>query len=123
MRNFSSSFSRQKVSKPHASRLTPSLARSFAKAKGLLAKTDSIDAQIFTDYGQQFTPRKTAALDLVLEEIQSLIKYGRHLNDELHRERMHLEHIIPKSVESMIKARMKSLQKQVIKVTGMMIKL
>lgn len=106
-----------------ASRITPSLARNFAKAKGLLAKTDSIDAQVLTDYGIQFAPRVTAPLDPVIEEIQSLIKYRRHLNDELHRERMHLEHLLPKSVERMVKARMKSLQKQADKVTDMMLAL
>jgi transposase len=106
-----------------ASRITPSLARNFAKAKGLLANTDSIDAQVLTDYGIQFAPRVTAPLDPVIEEIQSLIKYRRHLNDELHRERMHLEHLLPKSVERMVKARMKSLQKQADKVTDMMIAL
>ena len=37
----------------NASRITPSLARNFAKAKGLLAKTDSIDAQVLTDFGIQ----------------------------------------------------------------------
>jgi transposase len=106
-----------------ASRITPSLARNFAKAKGLLAKTESIDAQVLTDYGIQFNPRVTAQLDPVIEEIQSLIKYRRHLNDELHRERMHLEHLLPKSVERMVKARMKSLKKQAEKVTDMMIAL
>ncbi|MBK1830820.1 IS110 family transposase [Verrucomicrobiaceae bacterium R5-34] len=106
-----------------ASRITPSLARNFSKAKGLLAKTDSIDAQILTDYGIQFSPRETAALDPVIEEIQALIKYRRHLNDELHRERMHLEHLLPKSVERLVKSRMKSLQKQTEKLTAMMIAL
>lgn len=106
-----------------ASRITPSLARNFAKAKGLLAKTDSIDAQVLTDYGIQFAPRVTAPLDPVIDEIQSLIKYRRHLNDELHRERMHIEHLLPKSVERMVKARMKSLQKQADKVTVMMLAL
>ena len=60
-----------------ASRITPSLARNFAKAKGLLAKMDSIDAQILTDYGIQFSPRETAALDPVIEEIQALIKISQ----------------------------------------------
>ena len=89
----------------------------------LLAKTDSIDARVLTDYGIQFTPRVTAPLDPVIEEIQSLIKYRRHLNDGLHRERMHLEHLIPRSVGRMVKTRIKSLAKQVEKVTGMMLAL
>jgi transposase len=85
-----------------ASRINPTLARNFAKAKGLLAKTDSIDARILTDYGIQFSPRETVPLDPILEEIQSLVKYRRHLNDELHRERMHLVHgvLMPASQES-----------------------
>ena len=36
---------------------------------------------------------------------------------------MHLEHLLPKSVERMVKARMKSLQKQADKVTDMMLAL
>lgn len=99
-----------------ASRVNPSLARNFAKAKGLLAKTDSIDAQILTDFGMQLNPRVTAPVDPIIEEIQSLIKYRRHLNDQLHRERMHLEYLIPKSVETMVKAGIKSLQKQIEKI-------
>jgi len=105
------------------SRITPSLARNFAKAKGLLAKTDAIDAQLLTDYGIKFSPRKTKTLDPILEEIQALIKYRRHLKNERHRERMHLEQMLPKSVERMIKSRMKTLQKQVDKVTDMMLAL
>jgi transposase len=101
-----------------ASRITPSLARNFAKAKGLLAKTDAIDAKVLTDYGIQFNPRLTAPLDPILEEIQALIKYRRHLNDELHRERMHLEHALPKSVADMVKTRLKSIQKQMDQITA-----
>lgn len=106
-----------------ASRITPSLARSFAKAKGLLAKTDSIDAQVLTDYGFHFNPRVTAPLDPIIEEIQALIKYRRKLNEELHRERMNLEHLIPKSLERIVKSRMKSIQKQAEKITAMMLAL
>lgn len=106
-----------------ASRITPSLARNYAKAKGLLAKTDSIDAKILTDFGAQFNPRETPPLDPILEEIQSLVKYRRHLNEQLHRERQQLEHLQPKSIETIVKARMKALQKQIDKVTTLMIEL
>ena len=70
-----------------ASRITPSLVRNFAKAQGILSKTDSIDAKVLTDYGFKFTPRETALIDPIIEEIHSLVKYRRHLNDELLRER------------------------------------
>jgi transposase len=106
-----------------ASRITPSLARNFAKAQGILCKTDSIDAKVLTDYGFKFNPRETAPVDPVTEEIHSLVKYRRHLNDELHRERQQLEHTPPKSIETMIKSRIKMLTKQVVKITDLMISL
>jgi transposase len=106
-----------------ASRINPSLARNFAKAKGLLAKTDTIDARLLTDFGIHFQPRETDPLDPVLEEISALVKYRRHLGDELHRERMHLEHLQPKSVEKLVAGRIKSLQKQIDKVTELMLTL
>ncbi len=92
-----------------ASRITPSKARNFAKAQGILSKTDSIDANVLTDYGFKFTPRETAPVDPIIEEIHALVKYRRHLNDELLRERQQLEHNPPKSIEKMVKARIKTL--------------
>jgi len=106
-----------------ASRITPSLARNFAKAQGILSKTDAIDAKVLTDFGFKFTPRETAPVDPVIEEIHALVKYRRHLNDELLRERQQLEHIPPKGIEIMVKSRIKMLKKQVEKVTTMMIDL
>jgi len=88
-----------------ASRITPSNARSFAKAQGILSKTDAIDAKILTDFGFKFNPRETAPVDPVIEEIHELVKYRRHLNDELLRERQQLEHTPPKSIQTMVKAR------------------
>ena len=101
----------------NASRITPSLSRNFAKAKGLLAKTDAIDAQLLTDYGHQFQPRTTEPLAPILEEVQALIKYRRHLLDALHTEQQQLEHPQPKSVTTLVKARIRSLQKQIENLT------
>lgn len=106
-----------------ASRITPTFVRDFAKAQGILSKTDSIDAKVLTDYGMTFNPRLTPPSDPIIDEIQSLLKYRRHLNEELHREKMQLEHLIPKSVESMVKSRLKQLQKQIDKVTKSMLEL
>jgi len=106
-----------------ASRITPSLARNYAKAQGILSKTDSIDAKVLTDYGFKFTPRETAPVDPITEEIHALVKYRRHLNDELLRERQQLEHAPPKSIEKIVKSRIRTLTNQVKKVTKMMIDL
>lgn len=97
----------------HASRINPAQARSFAKASGLLAKTDQIDAQLLADYGETFQPEATKPLDPEREELQDIIKYRRHLRDQLHREKMLLEHEHSKTVTTMIRRRIGSLEKQI----------
>jgi transposase len=96
----------------HATRINPAQVRSFAKAKGLLAKTDAIDAKLLAHYGELFAPKATPPIDPELAELQDLIKYRRHLRDQLHREKMQLEHEHCKPVMAMIRRRIKSLQKQ-----------
>jgi transposase len=41
------------------SQLNPTWVRAFARSKGLLAKTDAIDARVLADYGSVFTPKCT----------------------------------------------------------------
>ena len=96
----------------HATRINPAQVRSFAKAKGLLAKTDKIDAKLLAHYGEIFTPKATLPIDPELDELQDLIKYRRHLRNQLHREKMQLEHEHCKPVTAMIRRRIISLQKQ-----------
>ena len=96
----------------HATRINPAQVRSFAKAKGLLAKTDQIDALLLAHYGDLFHPDATLPIDPELDELQDLIKYRRHLMDQLHREKMQLEHDHSKTVTTLIKRRISSLTKQ-----------
>ena len=96
----------------HATRINPAQVRSFAKAKGLLAKTDKIDAELLAHYGEIFNPQATLPIDPELDELQDLIKYRRHLRDQLHREKMQLEHEHSKPVTAMIRRRIIGLQKQ-----------
>jgi transposase len=106
-----------------ASRVTPSLPRNFAKAQGLLAKTDRIDAKVLTDYGIHFTPALTPKLDPIIEEVHALVKYRRHLNEELHRERQQLEHYPQKSIVIIVKRRMKTIQTEIAKIDTKLITL
>ena len=96
----------------HATRINPAQVRSFAKAKGLLAKTDKIDAKLLVHYGEIFNPEATLPIDPELDELRDLIKYRRHLRDQLHREKMQLEHEHCKPVTAMIRRRIIGLQKQ-----------
>ena len=99
-------------SKIYATRINPAQVRSFAKAKGLLAKTDKIDAKLLAHYGDLFTPKATLPIDPELDELQDLIKYRRHLRAQLNREKMQLEHKHCRPVTAMIRRRVAGLQKQ-----------
>jgi len=106
-----------------ASRVNAIHVRNFAKAKGLLAKTDAIDARVLSDFGIHFKPSSTLTLDPVLEEIESLVKYRRRLNNDLHRERMLFEHTQPKSLERIVKKRINAIKKQIEEIDLLMTKL
>ncbi len=98
------------------SRLNPRQVRNFARAKGLLAKTDAIDASILADFGATFRPEATPPVDPELEEITALVNYRRHLLDELGREEMQNEHAKPKAVAALIRSRIRNLKAQIGKV-------
>lgn len=104
-------------------RLNPSHSRSFARAKGLLAKTDKIDALVLADFGRQFTPTPTPVKSPLLDELREMMHYKNHLVNAMHREKMQLEHEKPASIKRMIKARITSLGKQIEKVDRMIVEL
>ncbi len=53
--------------------LNPKSVRDFARAKGLLAKTDAIDAAILADYGRTLRPSPTAAPSAEQQHIAELV--------------------------------------------------
>ena len=101
----------------YTTRINPAQVRSFAKAKGLLAKTDKIDAQLLAHYGSIFTPDVTLPIDPELDELQDIIKYRRHIRNQLHREKMQLEHEHSKVVTTFIRRRLTSLKNQLESLT------
>ena len=100
----------------HASRMTASLVRDYAKSKGITAKTDRIDAQALTDFGTHFTPSATLKPDPIVEEAHALVKYRRHLGYELHRERQQLEHYPLKTIKTIVERRIKTIEKEIKKI-------
>lgn len=94
-------------------RANPRHVRNFARSKGLLAKTDRIDAAVLADFGAAIKPAVTPEPDPAREELAALIAYRAHLLDELGRERMQLEHPKPSAITTVIKSRIRTLQAQV----------
>ncbi len=65
-----------------SSRSAKNKVRAFAKAKGLYAKTDGLDAQLLVDYAQAFqVPAQPLSLSPALREIQDLLTRRQQLID------------------------------------------
>lgn len=93
-----------------ASQVMAAKVRNFARAQGISYKTDAVDARIITDFGIRMNPRITAKVDPILEEIHALMKYRKNVQQQIHKEKMLLEHELPKSVLKEVKAQIKQLK-------------
>lgn len=81
----------------HAARVpvtlvNPRQARDFARAKGLLAKTDTLDAAVLAEYGRVFTPPVTGALSPTQQRLAQLVSRRQELLGLVTQEQHRAEH-------------------------------
>jgi transposase len=88
------------------------LVRHFAKATGLLAKTDKIDAQVLVRFGQAMKLEAREPVTEQQRELQALIARRRQLVEMLGMERNRLP-VAHKSVRPQVKRTIEWLQKQI----------
>jgi transposase len=78
--------------------VNPRQVRDFARAKGFLAKTDSLDAAVLAEYGRLFTPAATVALSPVQQRLGQLVTRRQELlgliTQEQHRTEHHHERFV-----------------------------
>lgn len=89
------------------------LIRSFAKAAGLLAKTDRIDAKVLARFGQAMKPEPRPPVEEQLHQLQALILRRRQLTEMLGMERNRLataHQAVRKNVQGTIRYLEKQLQ-------------
>lgn len=72
--------------------LNPRRVRDYARASGLLAKTDRLDAAVLADYGRAFTPAPTPPPGPVQQRLQSLVTRRQELLQLLGQEQLRAEH-------------------------------
>lgn len=70
--------------------VSPQRVRQYAKAKGLLAKTDQIDAQTLADFGKQLQPRLFVGKSEERRTLSALVGRRKQLGDMLQAERNRL---------------------------------
>ncbi len=72
--------------------VNPRQVRDFAKGKGLLAKTDSLDAAVLAEYGEIYRPEARVLLDEQAREMADLLSRRRQLIEMKTAENNRLEH-------------------------------
>lgn len=68
--------------------VNPRQVRDFAKALGILAKTDAVDAGVLALFGARVQPAPRALPDAAHQELQALLLRRRQLLDMLHAEKL-----------------------------------
>jgi len=102
----------------HAAGITVSLmearrVRHFAKAKGLRAKTDPIDAAVLTAYGQAFQPPPTPKPEPVARQLALLTSRRRQLLDLKITEQNRAEHYSDRFSQKQSRQLLRLLQTQI----------
>ena len=93
--------------------LNPRLARDFARAKGLRAKTDPIDARLLADYGRKLNPPLTPPPDPVGVQLDALVTRRSQLVEDRAKESTRLQQTSdPRSLKS-LRHHIKYLDKQI----------
>ncbi|MGH9669551.1 MAG: IS110 family transposase [Terriglobales bacterium] len=72
--------------------LNPRHVRDFARARGLLAKTDRLDAAVLAEYGRVFAPAATPAASPTQQRLAALVTRRQELLGLLTQERNRAEH-------------------------------
>lgn len=72
--------------------VNPRPVRDFARAQGLLAKTDSLDAAVLAQYGRVFTPAATPALTATQQRLAQLVTRRQELLGNITQEQNRAEH-------------------------------
>jgi transposase len=90
--------------------LNPRQVRDFARAQGLLAKTDQLDARVLADYGQTFHPRTTPVRSEAHRQLEALLDRRRQLTDMLHTERCRLKQATQPVVRQELRSFIRTLE-------------
>ncbi len=87
--------------------------RDFARAKGLRAKTDRIDARLLTEFARTFEPNPLALPDPLQQELSALVRHRARLLVQITQNENMAETISDKQLLAVISKTIAFLQKQV----------
>jgi len=91
--------------------VNPARVRQFARACGLLAKTDKLDAQVLAEFGQRVQPRRYEGKSEAEKQLSALLVRRKQLEEMLKAEKNRLRTIFP-SLKSSVEQVIACLQEQ-----------
>jgi transposase len=91
----------------------PNRVRQFARAAGMLAKTDRIDASVLVRFGQAIEPAATPPLPEPVRRLRELDRQRCHLRDVLTAEQNRLAQLSDTQLRSLQRALVRQLSKQI----------
>lgn len=94
--------------------------RDFARAKGLLAKTDKLDARLLVDFAQTMRPEPLGPSDPLQQELSALVKHRAHLLRQITQNNNLAETLSDKKLLALIAKTVAFLQKQVDQLQALM---
>lgn len=94
--------------------------RQYARACGLLAKTDTIDAQVLARFGQAIAPRPGKVLPPAQEQLRELEAHRRHLVRLLVAEQNRRAQLSNKTLLSLDRRLTSQLRKQIAQVEALL---
>jgi transposase len=74
-------------------RVSPQRVHQYGRARGLLAKTDRIDARNLAEYGEHIRPRLYVGKDQDVEQLSALLSRRKQVNEMLQAERSRLRRV------------------------------
>ncbi len=95
--------------------------RDFAKAKGRLAKTDTLDARIITEFAQAFHPALLCPADPLQIELFALVKLRSHILNQITPNNNLQETLSNKNILRILASTVAALKKQEVKIRSLMI--
>ncbi len=87
--------------------------RQYARAAGILAKTDKVDARVLARFGAAMRPEPTSPRSAAQKLLRELEAQRRHLSDLLVAEQNRLEQLNDEKLRRLTRALMGTLKKQI----------
>lgn len=103
--------------------VNPKQVRDFAKAFGIKAKTDRIDAVVIARFGQHVEPRTLVQTQEKQEELKQLVTRRRQLVELRTAEKNRLETLTSQAVEKSVRVILKTLQDQIEQIESRLVEL